>query len=298
MARLTFAAAALLALAVVAGLGTFGRDAGPSEAGIVPHISTDPLTDDAPVGGDVEFNFNVENVANLGGWELDIAYDEEVLVFETFTSGAFLESTRRIETCQDVSFPEAGVLRIGCTTIQKPGPVGPSGQTDGPSGAGTLGELEFQGLCAGESAVTFSDSSIFTVFGVSIAHSTSQGSTATITGKPVCAEPTATPVTPTSTLVPTFSPPPTATPVTPTSTLVPTFSPPPTSTPEKPCGDANDDGEVGALDALVILQKVAGFLEEVSNPDAADANGDGEVDSLDALLILQKGAGLLEALTC
>ena len=281
MARLIFVAGALLALAVVAGLTILGRDAGPSEAGVPPSLSTDPLADDAPVGGDVEFSFDIADVFNLGGWELDIAYDAEVLVFESFTSGPFLTSTGRFETCQNVSFPEAGVVRIGCTTIQKPGPVGPSGQTNGPNGAGTLGEIEFQGLCAGESAVTFASSSIFDIFEEDDIHSRSSGSAAMITGKPVCGEPTATPVTPTSTLVPTFSPPPTS-----------------TSTPEKPCGDANSDGEVSALDALVILQKVAGFLEDVANPDAADVNGDGEVDSLDALLILQKGAGLLEVLTC
>lgn len=121
-------------------------------------------------------------------------------------------------------------------------------------------------------------------------------------------DPTATPtstVTATATETPTSTVTATAT-ATATSTATATATPTSTGTATatatptlaKPCGDANSDGSVDSIDALVILQKVAGFLEDVPNPDAADVNNDGAADSLDSLLVLQKVAGLLQELAC
>lgn len=55
-------------------------------------------------------------------------------------------------------------------------------------------------------------------------------------------------------------------------------------------GDANNDGRVTTRDALVILQKIAGFDVTV-NESNADCNADGRVTTRDALLILQWIAG-------
>lgn len=55
-------------------------------------------------------------------------------------------------------------------------------------------------------------------------------------------------------------------------------------------GDANDDGAVDILDALLVLQYDAGWDVRV-NAANADANADGSVDILDALLLLQYDAG-------
>jgi len=76
---------------------------------------------------------------------------------------------------------------------------------------------------------------------------------------------------------------------------VPTTEPPPTPTPpdsgSKVPGDANCDGQVNALDAVLVLQYTIGVVNSVC-PDA-DYNHDGVVNALDAALILQKDAGLI-----
>ena len=87
-----------------------------------------------------------------------------------------------------------------------------------------------------------------------------------------------------------------------TPTVMPTFTatatPTPTSTatPTRTIGDANDDGFVTSVDALLTLQYSAGLLEVLPNLSLADVNGDGSADSLDAALILQFVAGLLDGL--
>lgn len=60
-------------------------------------------------------------------------------------------------------------------------------------------------------------------------------------------------------------------------------------------GDVNCDGEVSAVDARIVLQYVAGLIEEFElNMYYSDLNGDGEITAVDARLILQKVAGLIE----
>ena len=50
-------------------------------------------------------------------------------------------------------------------------------------------------------------------------------------------------------------------------------------------GDANCDGSVNSIDALLVLQLHAGLIDEVCGD--VDVNGNGDVNSLDAMLILQ-----------
>ncbi len=60
-------------------------------------------------------------------------------------------------------------------------------------------------------------------------------------------------------------------------------------------GDVNCDGEVTAVDARLVLQFVAGLVEEYDiNMFYADANSDGDITAVDARIILQKVAGLVE----
>ena len=56
-------------------------------------------------------------------------------------------------------------------------------------------------------------------------------------------------------------------------------------------GDANCDGSITSIDALLVLQLHAGLIEEVCGD--VDVNADGEVNSLDALFILWPIRGLL-----
>ncbi len=66
----------------------------------------------------------------------------------------------------------------------------------------------------------------------------------------------------------------------------------PTSAGVQPAGDANCDGVVSSLDAVIVLQVDAGLLNEAPCTQA-DASFDGVVNSLDAAIILQREAGLL-----
>ncbi len=60
-------------------------------------------------------------------------------------------------------------------------------------------------------------------------------------------------------------------------------------------GDVNCDGVVTAVDARLVLQYVAGLVEDYElNMYYADVNGDGYVTAVDARIILQKVAGLVE----
>jgi hypothetical protein len=59
--------------------------------------------------------------------------------------------------------------------------------------------------------------------------------------------------------------------------------------------DANCDGATNAIDALLILQYVAGKTPALACSENADANGDGQINALDAAVILQFDAGLIRS---
>ena len=64
-------------------------------------------------------------------------------------------------------------------------------------------------------------------------------------------------------------------------------------------GDANGDGTVNAVDALVAMRYVLGVSTESLTPEqiaAADFNGDGAVNAVDAMLIMRFSLGLIEAI--
>ncbi|MDZ4278305.1 MAG: choice-of-anchor L domain-containing protein [Dehalococcoidia bacterium] len=86
-------------------------------------------------------------------------------------------------------------------------------------------------------------------------------------------------------------------PGTPTPTNTPP-GPPPTATltPEKPLGDVNDDGDVDAVDATLILRFRAGLISSLPNEASADVNLDGSINAADASLILQLVAGIIPGL--
>jgi hypothetical protein len=67
----------------------------------------------------------------------------------------------------------------------------------------------------------------------------------------------------------------------------------PVSAGVQPSGDANCDGVVSSLDAVIVLQVDAGLLDRAPCHLQADASFDGIVNSLDAAIILQREAGLL-----
>lgn len=61
----------------------------------------------------------------------------------------------------------------------------------------------------------------------------------------------------------------------------------------KDLGDVTCEGQVGARDALVILQVEAGLAEPTACYGQGDANADTRVDAADALVVLQYTGGLI-----
>ncbi|MBO5280342.1 MAG: dockerin type I repeat-containing protein, partial [Clostridia bacterium] len=55
-------------------------------------------------------------------------------------------------------------------------------------------------------------------------------------------------------------------------------------------GDPSGDGEINAVDAVLLAQVIAGWDVEL-DISAADCNGDGEVNAIDAVLLAQFIAG-------
>ncbi|MEX0785270.1 MAG: dockerin type I domain-containing protein [Dehalococcoidia bacterium] len=77
----------------------------------------------------------------------------------------------------------------------------------------------------------------------------------------------------------------------------PASTPDPTPTPIAGLqGDADGNGGVSSLDALFVLQHVAGLFPELPCPLCADVTGEGKVNAIDASVILQFVAGLLSEL--
>ncbi len=63
-----------------------------------------------------------------------------------------------------------------------------------------------------------------------------------------------------------------------------------------PVGDANCDGNVNVLDAVLMLQFGAALVTSLPCEAAADVNGDDRIDALDSALVLQFSAGLIDQL--
>jgi hypothetical protein len=89
------------------------------------------------------------------------------------------------------------------------------------------------------------------------------------------------------------TPTPTATPTdTPTPTSAPTDTPTPSPTPQVfAAGDANCDGLVTPVDALIILQVAAGIRPSACAAFHAETNCDGAVTPADAIAVLEMTLG-------
>ncbi len=178
----------------------------------------------------------------LGAWTLDIAYDPDVV------------------TPVGCSATLGGICNVAfsATTVRL---LGVSAQ--GVAGDVELGEIVFECKQAGESALELTTS----VFADATPGAPQPIAAVIKHGGVTCSA----------------EPPPTATPE-------PTAEPP-ASAPDKLPGDADCNGEIESTDATYILQYSALLIDLVPCPDNADMNGDGAINALDAVLILQYVAG-------
>ena len=248
-------------------------------------VRVTPAAQALTVGQSSGFDVEVSQCLDVAGVSFLLNYDESIINVD---SGP---GTPSFPTGCGVSVGSidngSGVLDFACITAP----------LTGSDGGGVVAHYEATCLSAGVSPLTLKTIELVTSSVGLIPHSVQGGSfeclgsTATPGGP--TPTPTATPDGPTPT--PTNTPadiPSTNTP-TPTSQLTPSSTSTPTSTPSGLPGDVNCNGRVDAIDAALVLQFVAAFLDVLSCQELADLNEDGVIDARDALFILWIAAGLV-----
>jgi len=154
IARSSFA---LLAAALVAGL-LYGTLSAQETQGPAPAtLSVSPASQSVATNAQAKVNVNIAGVTDpdgLGSYEFIMAFNHQVLEFDSFADGAFLGSTGRDVDCLPVLLDvdqdgdvDPGFVRVGCVTFAL--------EPAGPMGGGQLASLTFNALCGGESPITF-----------------------------------------------------------------------------------------------------------------------------------------------
>jgi hypothetical protein len=98
-------------------------------------------------GGSFTASVVVEDVTNLGAFQLGLEYDPSILSLVDIKEGPFLGSSGRQVNCLPPRIEQSSVGFI-CVTL--------GATPDGPSGSGVLSTITFQPLAAGSSLLHFS----------------------------------------------------------------------------------------------------------------------------------------------
>jgi hypothetical protein len=191
---------------------------GPSLCGAgVTTVCVLPVTQSVAAGDPVSLQIAVDNVTNLGAFQLDLEFNDTLLTPVSITVGPFLGSTGRSVFC--LSSLITNSVQLACSTL--------GSALAGPDGNGVIGlvTLQARDLVAGISPLHLGSVSLADVRGGQIPVALVQDGSAVVLGPP----------TPTFTRTPTATVP-TSTPTdTPTATSTPTPCPtggcPPTTTP-------------------------------------------------------------------
>ena len=205
-----FVVRAALALAIVAPLLAGAVRAAPRADAQTPAVErVSPATQNVSLAqASFPVDITVEDVTNLGGYEVLLTFDSAQVAFVSAIDGPFLGSTMRPVLCAaPVVQTLPGTLRklqFGCGTLGPPPPAGPSG-------AGVLATIAFQPLATGVAALAL-EPSLTDPFGNPI-FAIAVGGEATISPGPT--------PTPTFTATPTLTPTPCPGGVCPTPTPVP-----------------------------------------------------------------------------
>ncbi len=194
-----------------------GAEPGTTAACILP---TGQVVDN---GSNFSVNVVVENVSNLGAYQVELEFDPVIMSYFQAVNGPFLGSTGRTVDC-DPPILDGSQVRLLCRTW--------GSEPDGPSGAGVLATVTFSAVREGIGYMAFHSIILTNIQGTVIPVAQTTGASVVVQPAPT---PTPTP-TPTITLTPTPGPSPTPS-ITPTPTLTrtptatPTIGPSPTPTP-------------------------------------------------------------------
>lgn len=285
----------LLTLAVLWGVGTVGVKAQTTG------ISVQPSAQTVTRGTNFTVNINVTNVQNLGAYDINLTYAENILDLVAVENGEFLVSTSERTVITTGPISSSGSVSFGALSFDNdPG----NGTAPGPSGNGTLARVTFAAVVNGMSNLNLPTADIYDIDGVGLAR-TVQGGGVTVTTVGTTPSPSPLAPTPTRTATPspspTVMPSPTRTPTpTPTSAPTPTRTPTPAPTPTggvsptqvptvtsvptaspgaSPRGDANCDGRVDDTDYLIWRDYYG--RDPRGCPNDADFDDDGDVDLVD-----------------
>ncbi len=196
-------------LAVIAGLaGSLGL-VGPALAQAATIVRVDPPATTIATGQLVSVSIKIDSVSNLGGAEIHLAFNPnvlEVIDADPAQAGVQIANGGMLSpdfTAVNVADNALGTIDFGVSQLNRPGV----------NGSGTLATISFRGKVGGTSPVTFraiqsapTGVILADVSGVQIASSTQSGSV-TVTGGPTATPtPTVTPGGPTATPTPTPTP--------------------------------------------------------------------------------------------
>ncbi len=194
-----------------------------------------PASQEASVGIPFTVDVVIENVVNLGAYELVLGFDPAVIQYLSAQPGPFLGSTGREVDCLS---PEASgsSVRLVCLTLRS--------EPAGPSGSGVLATFTFLPVDVGQSDIT--------IEGLILTTPLAKVITAGSAGGSVTTSPAPTPA-PTSTHTPGPSPTPTVTPTPglPPRTPTPTFVPGTTAVVIEPASQEVPVGESFIVNVMV-----------------------------------------------
>jgi general secretion pathway protein D len=106
-----------------------------------------PSTQVVAGGGPFTVSVTVEDVTNLGAFQLDLEYDPAILSLVEIKEGPFLGSSGRQVNCLPPRIEQSSAGFI-CVTL--------GATPDGPNGSGVLSTITFQPLAAGSGLLHFS----------------------------------------------------------------------------------------------------------------------------------------------
>lgn len=114
-----------------------------------PVLSTVATPNPAPAGSTVDLSVEIANIADLYAYQFTLAFDPAVLHASAVTLGSFLDTAGTTYGGTGLIDNTAGTISFVFNTLLGPVP--------GASGSGSLAHISFEGLAAGTSPLTFSD---------------------------------------------------------------------------------------------------------------------------------------------
>lgn len=152
------------ALLAIAGIGMWLGAATVATGEGQADVVIAPASKNVALGaGEFDVDVKVENVSNLGTYDLLIKFNNDVLEYVGMTKTNYLTTTGRSQTCPaPIGGPngetatefanDIGGLRFGCNTS---GLIDENGGVEGPSGDGVLATLTFKPRSVGSGVIEF-----------------------------------------------------------------------------------------------------------------------------------------------